>query len=361
MLLAVVLVALVSAVSERDDRKLQSSRLRGPSPDCMPSVSSMDAFVREAEADGVPRVAYADCAHERSADEYGIIGQALVTAALRPLFAHAESFREPGVLMIHSLGEGNLVSKMPLVNFSASVRTAEELLELVMTATRPPTAGHDGYAPSAVVRYERFAGGVRRLHEALDLRGGSDAKKSAAKSIARDATSEVDKSDTLDARRPVTSTHLYISGKGASALHNHTDPYPVIVLGLHGAKQWRVCTPTAKTRMLTRIRTGHHCAGPAYGRSETPTAGEMRSLDCSLVWLRPGDALYLPMGTVHSAAAAPDGSAHVTFGLEVPPVMAARRLVLCPVVAFGPRVLPLVVALGAMWVISALRRQLDDR
>ena len=127
---------------------------------------------------------------------------------------------------------------------------------------------------------------------------------------------------------------------------------------MHGAKQWRLCSFTSATPFGVKTRIQQQCSTNV---NLTPNflvdASDMRTLSCRLEWLRPGDLLYMPAGTVHSATAGADGSAHATFGLGITWAMQAKRVALCPVAKTlerGKWLFPLVLGVFA---VLALRRQ----
>ena len=108
---------------------------------------------------------------------------------------------------------------------------------------------------------------------------------------------------------------MYVSAAGQSALPNHTDAHDVLVVHLHGSKQWRVCEHGA-AGFGTRVNLWHNCAPLCDA--------EMQQLLCHNYSLRPGDLLFVPAGHAHNAIASPGGSAHLTLGVEA---TIARRAV----------------------------------
>ena len=116
-----------------------------------------------------------------------------------------------------------------------------------------------------------------------------------------------------------STAHVYISGHGASALPNHTDVTEIVVLQLLGRKEWLYCR--AKPRAAGFAATLFPLEANKLVKCETYDDAEMNSgaLDCERVVTSPGDVLFLPRRTVHSARAV-DGnySVHLTIGIKSP-------------------------------------------
>ncbi len=94
--------------------------------------------------------------------------------------------------------------------------------------------------------------------------------------------------------------NAYLTPPGAAGLAPHHDTHDVFVLQVAGNKHWVVREPLVDTP-LPRHPTDHGAA------AAQPVLFE--------VDLRPGDALYLPRGYVHSAAAQQGVSLHLTLGV----------------------------------------------
>ncbi len=94
--------------------------------------------------------------------------------------------------------------------------------------------------------------------------------------------------------------NAYLTPPGAAGLAPHHDTHDVFVLQVAGNKHWVVREPVVDTP-LPRHPTDHGAA------AAQPVLFE--------VDLRPGDALYLPRGYVHSAAAQQGVSLHLTLGV----------------------------------------------
>lgn len=94
--------------------------------------------------------------------------------------------------------------------------------------------------------------------------------------------------------------NAYLTPPGAAGLAPHHDTHDVFVLQVSGTKSWVVREPLIE-RPLPRHRCDH---AAALGQ---PVVSELD--------LRPGDALYLPRGFVHSASTQRGLSLHLTIGL----------------------------------------------
>jgi hypothetical protein len=94
--------------------------------------------------------------------------------------------------------------------------------------------------------------------------------------------------------------NAYLTPGGAAGLAPHHDTHDVFVLQVAGTKHWVVREPTIDTP-LPRHVSDHGAAGAQPVLFEAD--------------LTPGDALYLPRGYVHSAAAQQGVSLHLTLGV----------------------------------------------
>lgn len=100
-------------------------------------------------------------------------------------------------------------------------------------------------------------------------------------------------------------TNAYLTPRGSQAFRPHYDTHDVIVLQLHGAKEWRV----------------YDAPQPWPLPSATPddpidVAGRPMSLS---IRLTAGDALYVPRGWIHEARSGPETSSlHLTLGIHPP-------------------------------------------
>jgi hypothetical protein len=107
--------------------------------------------------------------------------------------------------------------------------------------------------------------------------------------------------------------NAYLTPPGAAGLAPHHDTHDVFVLQVAGTKHWVVREPAIDTP-LPRHTTDHVVA-----------AGQAVLFD---VDMQPGDALYLPRGFVHSAAAQQGVSLHLTLGVLATTVHDVLRHVL---------------------------------
>ena len=94
--------------------------------------------------------------------------------------------------------------------------------------------------------------------------------------------------------------NAYLTPAGAAGLAPHHDTHDVFVLQVAGAKHWVVREPAVDTPLPRHV--SDHDAAAAQ-----PVLFEAD--------LGPGDALYLPRGFVHSAAAQLGVSLHLTLGI----------------------------------------------
>ena len=131
---------------------------------------------------------------------------------------------------------------------------------------------------------------------------------------------------------PLTNltAHVYISNQGASALKNHTDVTEVLVLQVHGRKEWLYCREREREEVVLPWLPAAVKSALSTKTSKCATYAEdemdLESLDCSRVITSPGDALHLPRRTIHSArAVAGEISVHLTLGIQGCSRRPARR------------------------------------
>ena len=275
---------------------------------CLPTGAQLDTFIQRGRATNDIQWLPSSCESDSS------VSAQLLKAAVVPFF-DGEMWMKGGVLQRnYMVADGPIDHDKYSPENPLTDPTAEALVEDILQT----------HGSSIVGRYETFENGSRRFHDMLALPDFSD------------------------------SSHLYISGPSSSANPNHTDPYDVLVLGLHGAKQWRICSPSPATPFTTKTRIQQQCS---MSVSLVPTLAvtpeDMETLSCRLEWLRAGDMLFMPAGTVHSATAGADGSAHVTFGVGTGKFETqAKRVLLCFIAKTIARVEPilpmLLCALGAL-------------
>jgi hypothetical protein len=107
--------------------------------------------------------------------------------------------------------------------------------------------------------------------------------------------------------------NAYLTPAGAAGLAPHHDTHDVFVLQVAGAKHWIVREPAFDTPLARHV-SEHEAAATQPVLFETD--------------LGPGQALYLPRGYVHSAAAQEGVSLHITVGVLATTVHdVLRRLV----------------------------------
>jgi hypothetical protein len=106
-------------------------------------------------------------------------------------------------------------------------------------------------------------------------------------------------------RRPL-QVNAYLTPPGNQGFATHYDTHDVLVLQVDGRKRWRVHEPVLP-EPLERQAWG--------GRADevSAVAAGPPAID---VELRPGDALYLPRGWLHSATATEERSLHLTVGVR---------------------------------------------
>lgn len=109
-----------------------------------------------------------------------------------------------------------------------------------------------------------------------------------------------------DAGHPV-QINVYITPAQSQGFSAHYDVHDVFVLQVAGEKHWTVHEPVHVDPLRNQPWTDHSQAVAAAASDHTPVIDEV---------LRPGDALYVPRGFLHSAKALGDVSAHLTVGLH---------------------------------------------
>jgi ribosomal protein L16 Arg81 hydroxylase len=108
-----------------------------------------------------------------------------------------------------------------------------------------------------------------------------------------------------DLGHPV-QVNAYVTPPQSQGFAAHYDTHDVFVLQVAGEKRWRVHEPVRR----------HPLADEDWGehRGEVEALVSERAPVIDTV-LRPGDALYLPRGWIHSAVALGEVSAHLTVGI----------------------------------------------
>jgi ribosomal protein L16 Arg81 hydroxylase len=99
--------------------------------------------------------------------------------------------------------------------------------------------------------------------------------------------------------------NAYITPASSRGFDPHYDVHDVFVLQIAGEKHWRIHEPVHTDPLRDQPWTDHRAAVAARAL-ETPAIDET---------FRPGDALYLPRGWIHSATALGELSIHLTVGV----------------------------------------------
>ncbi|MEV4617585.1 cupin domain-containing protein [Asanoa sp. NPDC049573] len=100
--------------------------------------------------------------------------------------------------------------------------------------------------------------------------------------------------------------NAYLTPPGNQGFATHYDTHDVFVLQVDGRKRWKIHPPVLADPLERQNWNGR-------ADEVTATAAGEPALD---VVLEPGDALYLPRGWLHSAAAQDDSSLHLTVGIR---------------------------------------------
>ncbi len=112
---------------------------------------------------------------------------------------------------------------------------------------------------------------------------------------------------TRELGHPV-QVNAYVTPPSSRGFAAHYDIHDVFVLQLAGEKRWIVHEPVHEWPLRSQPWTQHRAR---VERAVTETAPTIDTV------LRPGAALYLPRGFLHSAEALGDVSAHLTVGIHV--------------------------------------------
>jgi ribosomal protein L16 Arg81 hydroxylase len=99
--------------------------------------------------------------------------------------------------------------------------------------------------------------------------------------------------------------NAYITPEASRGFDPHYDVHDVFVLQVSGEKHWRVHAP---------VRT-HPRADEPWSQNRAAVAARAREEPVLDTVMRPGDALYLPRGWLHSAVARAGTSIHLTIGV----------------------------------------------
>nr|WP_281241942.1 cupin domain-containing protein [Geodermatophilus siccatus] len=103
-----------------------------------------------------------------------------------------------------------------------------------------------------------------------------------------------------------TQVNAYVTPPSSRGFSPHYDVHDVFVLQVAGEKHWRIHEPVLTDPLRTQ---------PWNDRAAAVAAAAEREPVIDAV-LRPGDALYLPRGYLHSATALGAISAHLTVGIH---------------------------------------------
>jgi len=100
--------------------------------------------------------------------------------------------------------------------------------------------------------------------------------------------------------------NAYVTPPQNQGFAPHYDVHDVFVLQVAGRKQWRIHEPVVRAPLDDDAWENHRAAVAARA-DEAPLIDTV---------LEPGDALYLPRGTIHSAVALGETSIHLTVGVH---------------------------------------------
>jgi hypothetical protein len=103
-----------------------------------------------------------------------------------------------------------------------------------------------------------------------------------------------------------TQVNAYVTPPSSRGFSPHYDVHDVFVLQVAGEKHWRIHEPVLADPLRTQPWNDRAAAVSAAAEGE-PVIDAV---------LRPGDALYLPRGYLHSATALGEISAHLTVGVH---------------------------------------------
>ncbi|MCZ2857074.1 cupin domain-containing protein [Blastococcus sp. VKM Ac-2987] len=115
-----------------------------------------------------------------------------------------------------------------------------------------------------------------------------------------------------------TQVNAYVTPPSSQGFSPHYDVHDVFVLQVAGEKHWTIHEPVLPDPLRTQVWTE---------RADEVAAAAAREPVIDAV-LRPGDALYLPRGYLHSAKALGAISAHLTVGIHSVTRWAAAESVL---------------------------------
>ncbi|WP_419818801.1 cupin domain-containing protein [Glaciibacter flavus] len=99
--------------------------------------------------------------------------------------------------------------------------------------------------------------------------------------------------------------NAYVTPASSRGFDPHYDTHDVFVLQIAGEKHWTIHAPV-HADPLSNQPWSDHAEAVAAAAEQQPVIDQV---------LRPGDALYLPRGWIHSAKALGDTSVHLTIGM----------------------------------------------
>jgi hypothetical protein len=257
-----------------------------------------------------------------SQNEEWLLNSTAATDPLRQILMPFAAFRESDYSVVKFTGDAG--AKLEASEHQPD-RTMEQLAEELLSSERR----------SVVLRLENIIEGdaLRTTMNTTTEEGGDDEKESSALRLLGPIFGELLQPFLpigITADKP--STHVYLSNGGASALKNHTDVTEIVALQVLGHKEWLFCTvddddhdddlmsSDSTTPSWLKVANAPETTRPGeklakcstYDRAEMADA----SLACERVVTAPGDALFLPRETIHSARSVGNEiSVHLTIGI----------------------------------------------
>ncbi|MFE4356067.1 cupin domain-containing protein [Kitasatospora sp. NPDC056800] len=171
-------------------------------------------------------------------------------------------------------------------------RATLEGIRLVIDGKETPVStlgvsfGWNGIANSLEALYERYRNGSTIVLNALEGRWEPLARLTARLGVETNCRFQA---------------NLYLTPAGNQGFTPHYDTHDVFIAQVHGTKSWKLHGAPYPLPLRTQ----------PFDRSGTLPDGPVEELE-----LRPGDLLYLPRGTIHSATSNETASAHVTIGVH---------------------------------------------
>jgi len=100
--------------------------------------------------------------------------------------------------------------------------------------------------------------------------------------------------------------NAYVTPPQSQGFSAHYDTHDVFVLQIHGEKHWRIHAPVLEAPLPSQ----------PWQQVKAQVAAASQEQPVIDAVLRPGDALYLPRGWIHSASALGEVSIHLTVGIH---------------------------------------------